>query len=65
MSMKKIQYDYKEFEDGVAKNESVTVATRAAIEAAVVAISKQGDKRGYWKLMWPEGEKDGNDEKTT
>jgi curli production assembly/transport component CsgG len=51
-----------EFEDGVAKNESVTVATRAAIEAAVVAIIKQGDKRGYWKLKWSEGEKNGNDE---
>lgn len=43
-----------EFEDGVAKNESVTFATRAAIEAAVVALIKQGDKRGYWKLA--EGE---------
>ena len=43
-----------EFEDGVAKNESVTVATRAAIEAAVVALIKQGDKRGYWKVA--EGE---------
>ena len=39
-----------EIEDGVAENESVTVATRAAIEAAVVALIKQGDKRGYWKL---------------
>ena len=39
-----------EIEDGVAENESVTVATRAAIEAAVVALIKQGYKRGYWKL---------------
>ncbi len=45
-----------EYEDGVAANESVTVATRAAIEAAVVAIIKQGDKRGYWEIQWPEGE---------
>ena len=40
-----------EIEDGVAKNESVTVATRAAIEAAVVAIINQGDERGYWKIQ--------------
>ena len=50
-----------EFEDGVAKNESVTVATRAAIEAAVVALIKQGDTRGYWKVA--EGENNENDEK--
>ena len=49
-----------EFEDGVAENESVTVATRAAIEAAVVALIKQGDKRGYWKLA--EGENNENKE---
>ena len=51
-----------EFEDGVAKNEGVTVATRAAIEAAVVALIKQGDTRGYWKLA--EGDNNENDEKT-
>jgi curli production assembly/transport component CsgG len=51
-----------EFEDGVAKNEGVTVATRAAIEAAVVALIKQGDKRGWWKLA--EGDNNENDEKT-
>ena len=45
-----------EYEDGVAKNESVTYATRAAIEAAVVALIKQGDQRGYWEVQWPEGE---------
>ena len=50
-----------EFEDGVAKNESVTVATRAAIEAAVVALIKQGDTRGYWIVA--EGENNENDEK--
>lgn len=44
-----------EYEDGVAENESVTVATRAAIEAAVLALIKQGDTRGYWKIS--EGEK--------
>ena len=41
-----------EFEDGEARNESVTFATRAAIEAAVVALIKQGDERGYWKIQW-------------
>ena len=49
-----------EFEDGVAENESVTVATRAAIEAAVVALIKQGDTRGWWKLA--EGENNENEE---
>ena len=39
-----------EYEDGVAKNESVTFATRAAIEAAVVALIEQGDRRGFWKI---------------
>ena len=39
-----------EYEDGVAKNESITFATRAAIEAAVVALIKQGDLRGFWKI---------------
>ena len=50
-----------EIEDGVTENESVTFATRAAIEAAVVALIKQGDERGFWKLQ-KLGE---NDEKDT
>ena len=45
-----------EIEDGVAENESVTVATRAAIEAAVVAFILKGDERGYWKIQKPSGE---------
>ena len=45
-----------EYEDGVAENESVTVATRAAIEAAVLALIKQGDERGYWKIQERKGE---------
>lgn len=45
-----------EIEDGVAQNESVTVATRAAIEAAVVAVIKQGDERGYWKIQESKGD---------
>ena len=46
-----------EIEDGVAENESVTFATRAAIEAAVVALIKQGDERGFWVLQ-KQGEND-------
>ena len=41
-----------EYEDGEAKNESGTVAVRAAIEAAVVAMIKQGEERGYWKIQY-------------
>jgi len=40
-----------EIEDGVTENESVTFATRAAIEAAVVSLIKQGDERGFWVLQ--------------
>ena len=46
-----------EIEDGVADNESVTVATRSAIEAGVVALINQGDERGYLKLQEQKGEK--------
>ena len=46
-----------EIEDGVADNESVTVATRSAIEAGVVALINQGDERGYWKIQGQKGEK--------
>ena len=49
-----------EIEDGVTENESVTFATRAAIEAAVVALIKQGDERGFWKLQ-KQGENDDKD----
>ena len=45
-----------EYEDGVARNEEVTFATRAAIEAAVVAFIEQGDSRGFWEIQEPEGE---------
>ena len=45
-----------EIEDGVAENESVTVATRAAIEAAVVAVIIQGDERGFWNIQKPTGD---------
>tara|TARA_Y100001970_G_scaffold292323_1_gene433157 strand:- start:621 stop:1568 length:948 start_codon:yes stop_codon:yes gene_type:complete len=44
-----------EIEDGVGENESVTYATRAAIEAAVLELIYQGHERGFWKINWPEG----------
>ena len=39
-----------EYEDGVGNNESVTYATRAAIEAAVLELIYQGHDRGYWNI---------------
>ena len=39
-----------EYEDCVGNNESVTYATRAAIEAAVLELIYQGHDRGYWKI---------------
>ena len=39
-----------EYEDGVGNNESVTYATRAAIEAAVLELIYQGHRRGYWEI---------------
>ena len=39
-----------EYEDGVGNNESVTYATRAAIEAAVLELIHQGHRRGYWEI---------------
>lgn len=39
-----------ELESGMTHNESVTWAVRSAIEAAVLALIKQGDERGYWKI---------------
>ena len=46
-----------EIEDGVADNESVTVAVRSAIEASVVSMIRQGDDRGFWQLQ-EQGEND-------
>ncbi len=37
-----------ELEDGVGNNESVTYATRSAIEAAVLELIYQGHDRGFW-----------------
>ena len=39
-----------EFEDGIGFNESVTYATRAAVEEAVLELIYQGHDRGYWVL---------------
>ena len=39
-----------EIEDGVGNNESVTYATRSAIEAGVLEIIYQGHDRGYWVI---------------
>ena len=43
-----------ELESGMTQNESVTFAVRSAIEAAVLELIKQGDERGYWKIVYPE-----------
>ena len=39
-----------EYESGVGNNESVTYATRSAIEAAVLELIYQGHHRGFWKI---------------
>ena len=39
-----------EYEDGVGNNESVTYATRVAIEAAVLELIYQGHDRGFWVI---------------
>ena len=41
-----------EYEDGVGNNESVTYAVRTAIEAAVLEMVYQGNRRGYWEIDW-------------
>jgi len=40
-----------EYEDGVGNNESVTYATRTAIEAAVLELIYQGHDRGLWVIQ--------------
>ena len=39
-----------EYEDGIGNNESLTYATRTAIEAGVLELIHQGHRRGYWKI---------------
>lgn len=41
---------YGEIEAGLAGNEPVNLALRAAIDAAVIEIIKQGEQKGYWKF---------------
>ena len=54
-----------EMEDGVSENESVTYATRTAIEAAVLEMVYQGNDRGFWKIegRTPASEYDREEEK--
>ena len=54
-----------EMEDGVSENESVTYATRTAIEAAVLEMVYQGNDRGFWKIegRTPSSEYDREEEK--
>jgi len=46
-----------EIEDGVGNNESVTYATRTAVEAAVLELIYQGHDRGFWVIEGYEGRK--------
>ena len=39
-----------EYEDGIGNNESVTYATRTAIEAGVLELIYQGHDRGFWTI---------------
>jgi curli production assembly/transport component CsgG len=40
-----------EVEYGFAKNEMVSVATRAAIDLAIINIVNKGEKKGMWKFV--------------
>lgn len=44
---------YGEAELGKANNEPVTIAVRAAIDAAVIEIINQGQVKGFWKFKQP------------
>ena len=43
-----------EIEIGFAKNELVSVATRAAIDLAIVDLVTKGEKKQMWKFKAPE-----------
>ena len=46
-----------EVEYGFAKNEMVSVATRAAIDLAIINIVKKGEEKGMWKFVnTPDGD---------
>ena len=40
-------------EDGMTENESVTRSLRSCIEAAVLELIYQGEKKEFWKINWP------------
>ena len=42
-----------EFESGLTVNEPGTLAVKAAIEAAVVELIKEGEKKGVWDFAVP------------
>ena len=44
---------YTESELGLAANEPVTLAVRAAIDSAVIELVKQGEEKGLWKYKIP------------
>ena len=43
--------DSLEFEIGYAKNELVSIATRAAIDLAIVDLIEKGEKKNMWKFI--------------
>jgi curli production assembly/transport component CsgG len=42
-----------EFETGLTINEPGTLAVKAAVEAAVVELIKEGEKKGVWDFSYP------------
>ena len=47
-----------EIEDGMTENESVTRSLRSTIEAAVLELIYQGEKKEFWQINWPEVEQE-------
>ena len=43
--------DYGEAEIGYARNERVSIATRKAIDACIIDLMLQGDKKGLWNFV--------------
>jgi len=43
--------DYGEAEIGYARNERVSIATRKAIDACIIDLMLQGDKKGLWNFI--------------
>jgi hypothetical protein len=42
-----------EFETGLTINEPGTLAVKATVEAAVVELIKEGEKKGVWDFKYP------------